>query len=57
MKCFQKVTPHFRIRDGRNPKQLAIPPDTFVQYKVDIRGSIFTSSGAEIKSDIIILAT
>jgi hypothetical protein len=43
------------------PKQLAIqlPADTFfVQYKIDIReNSIFTSSGAEIKSDIIILAT
>ena len=44
------------------PKQLAIqlPADTFLYNTkvVDIRGnSIFTSTGAEIKSDIIILAT
>ena len=44
------------------PKQLAIqlPADTFLYNTkvVDIRGnSIFTNSGAEIKSDIIILAT
>jgi hypothetical protein len=40
------------------PKQLAIQlPDTFVQYKVvDIRENTF-NPGAEIKSDIIILAT
>jgi phytoene dehydrogenase-like protein len=44
------------------PKQLAsqLPADTFLYNTkaVDIRGnSIFTSTGAEIKSDIIILAT
>jgi protoporphyrinogen oxidase len=42
------------------PKQLANQlPAIFVQYKVvDIReNTIFTNSGAEIKSDIIILAT
>jgi hypothetical protein len=40
------------------PKQLASQlPDTFVQYKVvDIRENTF-NPGAEIKSDIIILAT
>jgi phytoene dehydrogenase-like protein len=44
------------------PKQLAsqLPADTFLYNTkvVDIRGnSIFTSTGAEIKSDVIILAT
>jgi hypothetical protein len=41
------------------PKQLAIqlPADTFVHKVVDIRENSISPAGAEIKSDIIILAT
>jgi hypothetical protein len=56
MKMFSEGDAASRIRMEEIPKQLAIqlPADTFVHKVVDIRESIFTSSGAEIKSDIIL---